>query len=97
MTGFQDGAGNPAPERDVSVAIVPDGQAGEGGSFIIAQRWVHDLDYFNDRPVAEQEGMFGRTKGSGSQRLSEQPKVSVNFKVFKNVFVLCLSSCFSHT
>jgi putative iron-dependent peroxidase len=81
MTGFQDGAGNPAPEQDVAVAIVPDGRAGEGGSFIIAQRWVHDLDYFNSKPVAEQEGMFGRTKGAGSDRLAAQPKVQLQICV----------------
>ncbi len=73
MTGFQDGTGNPSPpEMDKPVAIVPDGAKGEGGSFLIAQRWVHDLPKFNALPVAEQEGVFGRTK-NGSVRLDNQP------------------------
>ena len=38
MTGFQDGTGNPTPaSQDKPVAIIPDGQPGEGGSHIIAQ------------------------------------------------------------
>ena len=47
LTGFIDGTGNPEPEDQHDRAIVPDGQPGAGGSFCIAQRWVHDLDYFN--------------------------------------------------
>lgn len=63
MTGFIDGTGNPTPpERDSAVAIVPDGEPGEGGSYIIAQRWVHDLDLFHSLSLEEQEGVFGRTK-----------------------------------
>jgi putative iron-dependent peroxidase len=72
LSGFKDGTGNPEPERDVEVAIVPDGEAGAGGSFIIAQRWVHDLEAFNLLPVEEQEKVFGRTKAD-STRLSPQP------------------------
>ena len=75
LSGFKDGTGNPEPERDVEVAIVPDGEAGAGGSFIIAQRWVHDLEAFNLLPVEEQEKVFGRTKAD-STRLSPQPPPS---------------------
>lgn len=75
LSGFIDGTGNPEPERDVEVAIVPDGEAGAGGSFIIAQRWVHDLEAFNLLPVEEQEKVFGRTKAD-STRLTVQPPTS---------------------
>ena len=75
LSGFIDGTGNPEPERDVEVAIVPDGQPGAGGSFIIAQRWVHDLEAFNLLPVEEQEKVFGRTKAD-STRLTVQPPTS---------------------
>jgi len=75
LSGFKDGTGNPEPERDVEVAIVPDGESGAGGSFIIAQRWIHDLEAFNLLPVAEQEKVFGRTKAD-STRLSPQPPPS---------------------
>ena len=73
MTGFIDGTGNPDPkERDREVAIVPDGQPGAGGSFILAQRWVHDLEAWEQQSIPEQEGVFGRTKEK-SERLDKQP------------------------
>jgi porphyrinogen peroxidase len=75
MTGFIDGTGNPEPDRDIDVAVVPDGQPGAGGSFAIAQRWVHDLDSWNEMSVEEQEKVFGRTK-SDSTRLSPQEPYS---------------------
>jgi putative iron-dependent peroxidase len=72
MTGFIDGTGNPEVERDREVAIVPDGQPGAGGSFILAQRWVHDLVGWEKQSLPEQEGVFGRTKAD-STRLAVQP------------------------
>lgn len=72
MTGFIDGTGNPEVERDIEVAIVPNGQPGSGGSFILAQRWVHDLVGWEKQSLPEQEGVFGRTKAD-STRLAVQP------------------------
>ena len=62
LTGFIDGTGNPEPEEQHDRGIVPDGKPGAGGSFCIAQRWVHDLDYFNGLSLEDQENTFGRTK-----------------------------------
>jgi len=70
MTGFADGAGNPEPERDVEVAI-----DANGGSFAIAQRWVHDLKYFHGLPLDKQEATFGRTKAA-NERMAVQPAES---------------------
>eukprot|EP00484_Ammonia_sp_Unknown_P019796 CAMPEP_0197022944 /NCGR_PEP_ID=MMETSP1384-20130603/3738_1 /TAXON_ID=29189 /ORGANISM="Ammonia sp." /LENGTH=331 /DNA_ID=CAMNT_0042451073 /DNA_START=31 /DNA_END=1026 /DNA_ORIENTATION=+ len=72
LTGFIDGTGNPEPAQDSNVAFIPAGQKGAGGSHIIAQRWVHDLNYFNSLPLPEQEALFGRTK-KDSTRLAKQP------------------------
>ena len=72
LTGFIDGTGNPQPEDQHDRGIVPDGQPGAGGAFCIAQRWVHDLKYFNSLSLADQEALFGRTK-SDSTRLDVQP------------------------
>ena len=55
--------------------MIPDGQPGAGGSFINAQRWVHDLDAWNEMPVEEQEKVFGRKKPD-SVRLDPQPDFS---------------------
>ena len=59
MTGFKDGTGNPADEDQPAVAIVADGDPGAGGSHIIAQRWVHDLDGWNALSDEQQEKNFG--------------------------------------
>lgn len=76
MTGFIDGTGNP-PNEDAerAAAIVAEGEAGAGGSFINAQRWVHNLDAWNEMSVEEQEKVFGRKKAD-SARLDEQPEYS---------------------
>jgi putative iron-dependent peroxidase len=75
LTGFVDGTGNPAPEDQYDRGIVPEGQPGAGGSFCIAQRWVHDLEYFRGLSLADQENTFGRRK-SDSERLAMQVPTS---------------------
>ena len=75
LTGFIDGTGNPEPEQQHDRGVVPAGQPGAGGSFCIAQRWVHDLTYFNGLPLQAQENTFGRTK-SDSIRLDSQVPTS---------------------
>ncbi len=75
LTGFIDGTGNPEPEHQHDRAIVPDGQPGAGGAFCIAQRWVHDLGYFEGLSIADQENVFGRKK-SDSERLDKQVPTS---------------------
>jgi putative iron-dependent peroxidase len=72
MTGFIDGTGNPEVSRDREVAIVPDGQPGEGGTHVLAQRWVHNLEAFHALPIEAQEAVFGRRK-TDSERLANQP------------------------
>jgi porphyrinogen peroxidase len=75
MTGFIDGTGNPEATRDHEVAIVPDGEPGEGGTHVLAQRWVHDLEAFHNLPIEAQEAVFGRRK-TDSERLTQQPPAS---------------------
>jgi putative iron-dependent peroxidase len=75
LTGFIDGTGNPAPEEQHDRAIIPDGQPGAGGAFCIAQRWVHDLKYFNGLSLQDQENTFGRKKAD-SERLDTQVPTS---------------------
>jgi putative iron-dependent peroxidase len=62
LTGFVDGTENPKIEEAPSVALIADGDLGEGGAYVITQRWVHDLERFHARSVAEQECTIGRTK-----------------------------------
>lgn len=62
LTGFIDGTANPPPTEAPEVALVPEGRPGAGGSHVIAQRWVHDLDAFSQLDVEDQERVFGRSK-----------------------------------
>ena len=57
LTGFVDGTANPKGGERYQAALTDD-----GGSFVLAQRWVHDLAAFGTLPVADQERVFGRTK-----------------------------------
>lgn len=61
LTGFVDGSANPKDDARLSAALVPAGPHA-GGSFIFAQRWIHDLAGFGALPVADQERVIGRTK-----------------------------------
>jgi porphyrinogen peroxidase len=75
LTGFIDGTGNPEPDDQYDRAIIPEGKPGAGGSFCIAQRWVHDLGYFNGLSLEDQQNTFGRTKAD-STRLDVQVPTS---------------------
>ena len=61
LTGFVDGTANPKGEARFDAALIGDGDCA-GGSFVMAQRWIHDLPAFAAQPVADQERVFGRTK-----------------------------------
>lgn len=75
LTGYIDGTGNPAPNDQKDRAIIADGQKGAGGSFLIAQRWVHDLAFFKGLSPEGQDNTFGRTK-KDSTRLEVQVPTS---------------------
>ncbi len=62
LTGFVDGSANPKEDARFAVAMVPEGQPGAGGSFVIAQRWVHNLEAFHALDQGAQERVIGRTK-----------------------------------
>ncbi|WP_197019143.1 MFS transporter [Thioalkalivibrio sp. HK1] len=62
LIGFEDGTGNPPDNQGrIDAAIVPEGP-GAGGSFVLAQRWVHDLEKFEALDIETQEKIIGRTK-----------------------------------
>jgi putative iron-dependent peroxidase len=73
LTGFIDGTGNPAPEDQRDRAVIEDGKPGAGGSFCIAQRWVHDLGYFNSLSLEDQQNVFGRTKDDSTKLAVQVP------------------------
>ena len=77
LTGFIDGTANPSSEEAEKVALIPRGLAGEGGSYVLAMRWVHDLGAFGELSVPEQEAVIGRTKVE-SLELNQSRKLSTS-------------------
>ncbi|MCW5620211.1 MAG: Dyp-type peroxidase [Burkholderiales bacterium] len=63
LLGFVDGTENPvgAPRHDA--VLIGDEDAGfAGGSYVIVQKYLHDLAKWNEIPVDRQEGIVGRKK-----------------------------------
>ena len=72
LTGFIDGTENPREREAREVAVIPEGRPGAGGSFVLSQKWVHDLAAFERLSVEEQEAVIGRTKAD-SVELEDAP------------------------
>jgi putative iron-dependent peroxidase len=63
LLGFVDGTENPEGGAAQAAAIVGDEDpAFAGGSYVVVQKYVHDLAAWNALPVEEQERAIGRTK-----------------------------------
>lgn len=62
LTGFEDGTENPPLDEAMEAAVIPEGSPGAGGSVVLLQRWVHDLDGFQELDDAAQCQVFGRDK-----------------------------------
>jgi putative iron-dependent peroxidase len=74
ITGFVDGTANPQVRHAAEVALVGPGLPGEGGSHVLAMRWVHDLAAFDRLSVGDQERVIGRTKADSVElSASEKP------------------------
>jgi putative iron-dependent peroxidase len=64
LIGFVDGTESPGGAAGVSAAIVGAGDDPDfaGGSYVIVQKYLHDMASWNTLPVEEQERVIGRTK-----------------------------------
>jgi putative iron-dependent peroxidase len=63
LLGFVDGTENPVGEEMKTAAIIGDEDPDYvGGSYVIIQKYLHDLDAWNALSVEEQELVIGRTK-----------------------------------
>jgi putative iron-dependent peroxidase len=64
LMGFVDGTENPTGPAAVTAAHVTAESDPEfaGGSYVVVQKYLHDLDAWNRLPVEEQERVIGRTK-----------------------------------
>jgi putative iron-dependent peroxidase len=63
LLGFVDGTENPVDHGAVDAAIIGDEDAAfAGGSYVITQKYLHDLKKWNAVPVEMQEKFIGRKK-----------------------------------
>ncbi len=63
LIGFVDGTENPTDQAAVNATVIGDEDAAfAGGSYVIVQKYLHDLTRWNELPVAEQERIIGRQK-----------------------------------
>jgi putative iron-dependent peroxidase len=63
LIGFVDGTENPVEQAAVEATIIGEEDAAfAGGSYVIVQKYLHDLKRWNEVPTEEQEGIIGRTK-----------------------------------
>jgi porphyrinogen peroxidase len=63
LIGFVDGTENPVDQAAVNATMIGEEDAAfTGGSYVIVQKYLHDLTRWNEIPVEEQERIIGRTK-----------------------------------
>jgi putative iron-dependent peroxidase len=66
LIGFVDGTENPVDQAAINATIIGEEDAAfAGGSYVIVQKYLHDLTRWNALPIEEQERIIGRTKLSG--------------------------------
>ena len=63
LIGFVDGTENPTEQAAIEATIIGDEDAPfAGGSYVIVQKYLHDLRGWNALPTEAQERIIGRTK-----------------------------------
>ncbi len=78
LSGFEDGTENPRGDAAERTAIVAGHGAGlDGGSFVAAQRWVHDLDRLAALPKHERDRSIGRSLDTNEELPDAPPSAHV--------------------
>src|SRR5882757_6881956 len=63
LLGFVDGTENPVDQAAIDATLIgEEDMAFAGGSYVIVQKYLHDLAAWNAVPVEQQEKIVGRTK-----------------------------------
>jgi porphyrinogen peroxidase len=89
LTGFEDGTKNPSLLEAPSVALIPDGAPGAGGTILLLQQWSHDAAAWESLPVVSQEKVIGRTKAESIELDPQAPDSHVartDQEIFGNIF-----------
>ena len=63
LLGFVDGTENPRGQAAIDAVLIGEEDAAfAGGSYVIVQKYLHDLEGWNKLPTEAQERIIGRTK-----------------------------------
>lgn len=73
LDGFIDGTENPQSEEDIArVGIINNDAPDAGGSYVLLQKYRHDLHKWNSYPISKQEESIGRSKAENIEFEGEQ-------------------------
>jgi putative iron-dependent peroxidase len=85
LLGFVDGTENPVDQAALDATIVGDEDAAfTGGSYVIVQKYLHDLKAWNALPVEQQERIVGRRKLSDIE-LADEAKPTYAHNVLTSI------------
>lgn len=85
LLGFVDGTENPAAQAAIDATLIGDEDAGfAGGSYVIVQKYLHDMGKWNAIPVEQQEKIIGRRKLSDIE-LADAEKPSYAHNVLTSI------------
>jgi putative iron-dependent peroxidase len=83
--GFVDGTENPQGQDRASFGLVGDDDSVyKGGSYLFVQKYIHDLNSFEELSTEEQEKVFGRSK-SNDIEMSDDVKPSNSHIALANI------------
>ena len=85
LLGFVDGTENPVDQDALDATIIGEEDAAfSGGSYVIVQKYLHDLAAWNALPVERQETIIGRKKLSDIE-LADSAKASYAHNVLTSI------------
>ncbi|MCO5121675.1 MAG: Dyp-type peroxidase [Burkholderiaceae bacterium] len=85
LLGFVDGTENPVAQDSIDATLIGEEDAGfAGGSYVIVQKYLHDLDKWDAIPVEQQERIVGRKKLSDIE-LDDAAKPSYAHNVLTSI------------
>ncbi|PTD17925.1 Dyp-type peroxidase [Sphingomonas fennica] len=86
LLGFVDGTENPVEQAAIDATVIgpEDDPIFAGGSYVIVQKYLHDIAKWNAIPVEQQEKIVGREKLSDVE-LDEAAKPSFAHNVLTNI------------
>lgn len=87
LLGFVDGTANPVGSDALNSAVVQQSQDqnGTGGSYIVVQKYLHDIHQWNALKAEQQESIIGRTKLDNMELDDADPGQQCSHKTLSTV------------